>query len=85
MISEINHDSLETAIDLTDKSDAKIVLLSDAVYMLNDTGMNLDQKFYALKEDLDKRFDVVPSSVTLIEYGDLIDMIMMNGSIVINL
>jgi len=87
VLTRIDHDSLDTAVDLSkQKGGVKIVLLSDAVYLLNGYVNNQpDLKFYALREDLDKRMDGHPDWVIPLEYGDFIDMIMADGSAVVNL
>ena len=35
VVSRISYESLDTAIELANTADAKIILLTDAVYMLN--------------------------------------------------
>lgn len=87
VLTRIDHDSLGMAVDLSKQiGDVKIVLLSDAIYMLNGYVNNQpDLKFYALMEDLEKRMGGHPDWVIPIEYGDFIGMIMADGSAIVNL
>ena len=85
LVSRIDHDSLSTATELAHATEAKIILLTDAVYMLNQYTEDPGVEFLALKEDLEKRLTETPSWVTPLEYGDFVDLIMADGSTVINL
>lgn len=85
VISEINLESLNTAKQLANTGDAKIVLLTDAVYMLNQFTEDPGVEFLALREDLEKRLTETPRWVTPLEYGDFVDLIMADGSAVVNL
>ena len=85
VVSRISYDSLDTAIELANTADAKIVLLTDAVYMLNQITEDPGVAFHALKEDLEKRLPETPSWVTPLEYADFVDLIMADGSTIRNL
>ena len=85
VVSRISYESLDTAIELANTADAKIILLTDAVYMLNQYTEDPGVEFHALKEDLEKRLTEIPSWVTPLDYGGFVDLIMADGSTVINL
>ena len=67
------------------KTDTKIVLLSDAVYLIYNLNETDYGDIYALEEDLDKRIDQCPAWIHSLNYEDFIDLIMSDGMDIINL
>lgn len=58
--------------------EAKVVLVQDGVYL--DTSEVSGAELYAIEEDIEKRGlqDIVPSSVSRIDYAELVDLIVDN-------
>lgn len=58
--------------------EAKVVLVQDGVYL--DTSEVSGAELYAIEEDIEKRGlqDIVPSSVSRINYAELVDLIVDN-------
>ena len=74
------------AISLFKKeTDTKIILLSDAVYLIYTLDTTKCGDIYALEEDLDKRIDQRPEWINSINYEDFIDLIMADNVDIINL
>lgn len=63
----------------------KIILLSDAVYLIYNLDTTKCGDIYALEEDLDKRIDQRPAWINSINYEDFIDLIMAYNVDIINL
>jgi len=86
IITNIDNHALEMAMSLFKKeTDIRIVLLSDAVYLINNMEENHSNIIYALEEDLDKRINKYPAWINPLNYGDFIDFIMAEGVNIINL
>ena len=66
-------------------TDTKIVLLSDAVYLIYNLNGTDYGYIYALEEDLDKRIDQRPAWIKSLNYEDFIDLIMSDNVDIINL
>jgi len=93
IVSKLEKDSITLSKILTeDISSAKIILLSDAVFLLKNkefinelnSGLSRQKLFYALKEDIKKR-NINSSLINIIDYDNLIDILMEPNSSIINL
>jgi len=93
IVSKLEKDSITLSKILTeDISSAKIILLSDAVFLLKNkefinelnSGLSRQNLFYALEEDIKKR-NINSSLINIIDYDNLIDILMEPNSSIINL
>ncbi|MHA1973510.1 MAG: DsrH/TusB family sulfur metabolism protein [Candidatus Hodarchaeales archaeon] len=93
IVSKLEKDSITLSKILTeDISSAKIILLSDAVFLLKNkefinelnSGLSRQKLFYALEEDIKKR-NINSSLINIIDYDNLIDILMEPNSSIINL
>ena len=93
IVSKLEKDSITLSKILTeDISSAKIILLSDAVFLLKNkefinelnSGLSREKLFYALEEDIKKR-NINSSLINIIDYDNLIDILMEPNSSIINL
>jgi len=93
IISKLENDSITLSKILSENSSStKIILLSDAVFMLKNkefikelnSGFSRQQLFYALEEDIKKR-NINSSFINIIDYENLIDILMEPNSSIINL
>ena len=93
IVSKLEKDSITLSNILTeDISSAKIILLSDAVFLLKNkefinelnSGLSRQKLFYALEEDIKKR-NINSSLISIIDYDNLIDILMEPNSSIINL
>lgn len=92
IISKMDHKALSLSTALTeDGQKLKVILLSDAVFLLENnqslilqSGKSEKIEFYALKEDIVKR-KVNHSLLHTVDYNKLIDILMEPGNSIINL
>lgn len=93
MISKLDPDSLKFSKTLLEENQVfSIILLSDAVFLLNyeqfidelQSGFPKKMQFYALEEDIEIR-NVNHSLVNIIGYDKLIDILMAPNNSIINL
>jgi hypothetical protein len=76
--------SLQKAKKISRITDTSLLLLSDAVYLTNYFNESKFSNIYMLKSDYIKRFKEKNSS-KLLEYDELIDLLMRKDTSVINL
>jgi len=94
VISTLKPSKLELAVDLSERIEGlKIILLSDAIYMLDDKKLNYIVKraattgtsIYALSNDVEKRGLKINHKISIIDYEELVDILLMPDGITINL
>lgn len=86
ILTEINNQALKLAIALVEKdTNVRIMLLSDAVYLINNLDKKSENVIYVLAEDLVKRIDSCPAGITSLTYQEFIDLIMDETVTIINL
>ena len=94
IISNLKPSKLELAVDLSERmKDLKIVLLSDAIYMLCDQRMDYTFKraaaagasIYALSNDIEKRGLKISHRISIIDYEELVEVLLMPDGCTINL
>ena len=89
IVSKLEKDSITLSKILSeDSSSTKIILLSDAVFILKNkefinelnSGLFRQKLFYALEEDIKKR-NINSSLINIIDYDNLIDILMEPNSL----
>ena len=86
LMNRFDLDSLQLAEKLAEKSEVKVVLIQDAVYMVlksSDHAENIEKimdkgiKFHTLKGDVERRGTInnLLANVELIDYNQLIDLL----------
>jgi len=96
IISKIKPDALLFVTQLVERDHScEVIILSDAVYMLTKKGeclnlikkaINLGASFFALSEDVSKRgIKKAIQNALLINYSDLVDLLLEKKKSIINL